>query len=318
MGTDRVSLIRAMVNSSGIGLEIGPSHSPLFPKRDGFNVETLDYADADTLRNLYAGQPVNVDAIEHVDHVSDGKPIHEVVGKSNYYDYIVSSHTIEHVPDFLGYFQSCESLLRPGGCAVLAIPDKRFVFDALRFPNTTGDVLEAWMRRDKRHSPARVFDFFSSYSTLGGLHTWDSNAHGDVKLHNDIAVGRHWFDIARQETTYVDIHAWALTPASFRLIIRDLNELGLLNLKIAELHENGTFEFHVRLTREADVEMRNRAELAKDIHREQLISSHQIVGTDVQAAVVPLPIPDVGRHSAGRSLRKRLINAFKSLPKTHH
>ena len=94
MVADRVNFFRAMVDRTGRGLEIGPSHSPLFPKREGFNIETLDYADATTLRARYAGHPVNLDAIEDVDHVSDGRSIVEVVGRRACYDYIVSSHAI--------------------------------------------------------------------------------------------------------------------------------------------------------------------------------------------------------------------------------
>lgn len=282
MGFDRVALIRNMVDGAGKGLEIGPSHNPLFPKKEGFDVETLDYTNADALRALYSGHPVNIDAIEHVDHVSDGRPIHEVVGKANCFDYVFSSHAIEHVTDFIGYFQSCEALIKPGGCAVLAIPDKRFVFDALRFPSTTGDVLEAWGRRDKRHSPGRVFDFFASYSTFENLHTWDINAEGTLELQNDLSTSLHWFDTARQGNSYIDVHAWTFSPASFRLIIRDLNDLGLLDLKIAKLVQNDTFEFYVCLTKEAAPNAHPRSDLALDVHREQLIGSRQITGINEQ------------------------------------
>jgi SAM-dependent methyltransferase len=271
-----------MVNHAGKGLEIGPSHNPLFPKREGFDVETLDYADADTLRTRYAGHPVNIDAIEHVDHVSNGRPIHEVVQRPFHFDYIVSSHAIEHVTDFVGYFESCEVLLKPGGCVVLAIPDKRFVFDALRFPSTTGDVMEAWGRKHRRHSPSRVFDFFSSYSTLGEVHTWDKTAHGASRLANDLNISRHWFDAACQDDQYIDVHAWTLTPASFKLIIRDLNEMGIIKLRISHLISDGTFEFYVCLMREAEDNNRPRSEMLLDVHREQLVSSLQILGSSGQ------------------------------------
>lgn len=282
MVADRIGLIRGMVDRTGKGLEVGPSHNPLFPKREGFDVETLDYADATTLRARYAGHPVDVGAIEEVDHISDGRSIAEVVGRAAHFDYIVSSHAIEHVTDFVGYFKSCEMMLKPGGCAVLAIPDKRFVFDALRFPSSTGDVLEAWNRGHNRHSPARVFDFFSNYSTLGDLHTWDRTSHGTTQLPHDLGISRQWFDAACNQDIYIDVHAWALTPASFRLIIRDLNEMGILSLRIDQLVNDGTFEFYVRLTSDAPKDPRQRSEMLLDIHREQLVSSLQILGSNGQ------------------------------------
>ena len=189
---------------------------------------------------------------------------------------------IEHVTDFIGYFESCESLLRQNGRAVLAIPDKRFIFDTLRFPTSTGDVLEAWGHRHNRHSPARVFDFFSSFSTLGDLHTWDKAAFGASRLGNDLGTSRAWFDAACRNDDYIDVHAWTLTPASFRLIIRDLNEMEIIGLRIAELVSDGTFEFYVSLTKDADPDARSRTELLMDVHREQLVSSLQLLGSNGQ------------------------------------
>ncbi|WP_313442241.1 methyltransferase domain-containing protein [Novosphingobium sp.] len=271
-----------MVNVAGKGLEIGPSHSPLFPKREGFDIETLDYADADALRAKYEGHPVNIDAIEEVDYVSDGKLIHDVVGKSECYDYVFSSHAIEHVTDFVSYFQSCETLLKPGGRVVLAIPDKRFIFDALRFPSSTGDVLEAWGKNHNRHSPSRVFDFFSLFSTLGDLSTWDKNSHGSATLRHDLNLSRDWFDRACHGIEYIDVHGWTFTPASFQLIIRDLNEMGILNLKIENLIQYGVLEFYVSLTREAPSNERPRRDMILDVHREQLVSSLQLLSSTGQ------------------------------------
>ena len=270
--------LRALVDSCGFGLEIGPSHAPVFPRAAGFNVETLDHADADELRRKYAAMGVDTSAIEEVTYVSDGRPIHEIVPRRGEYDFIFSSHVIEHVTDFVGYFETCEALLKPDGRAALAIPDKRYVFDALRFPSTTGDVLEAWKRRHKRHSIARVFDFHAYYSTLGGEPVWASFSTGDIALPNGVEYGRQMFDAAYSEDGYHDVHGWAFTPASFQLIIRDLNEMGLIGLKVEKLAQDGTSEFHVVMTRDAALDARPRSEMILDVHREQMESSAQLLG----------------------------------------
>lgn len=279
MVADRVALVRSMVKCDGIGLEVGPSHNPLFPKSQGFNVETLDYADADALRAKYANLAVNLDAIEPVDHVSDGRPMHDVVDKSEHFDYIFSSHAIEHVTDFVGYFKSCEAMLKNGGAVVLAIPDKRFIFDVLRFPSTTGEVLEAWGKEHERHSPARVFDFSASYATQNDLHTWDVRCNGEIRLQNNLASSKELFDKACKGEEYLDVHAWTLTPASFQLIMRDLQELGLIHLGIDRIVEDGTFEFYVRLTKEAKPCSESRCDLLRAVHREQLVSCFQILAS---------------------------------------
>lgn len=279
MGMDRFDVIRGLAAPSGKkGLEICPSHSPVFPRRQGFDVETLDYADADALRVHYSQSPVDLDAIENVDYVSDGTPIHEVVGKPGFYDYVYSGHAIVHVADIVGYFKSCEALLKPGGCAVLSIPDKRYVFNTLRFPSTTGEVLEAWKRGHRRHSPARVFDYHASYAKLDDQPIWTKFSRGDIALANGLMTAWRAFEVACKDDKYIDVGAWTFTPESFQLIIHDLNVLVPIDLKVEKILHEGTSEFHVRMTRNAVPDPRSRCEMIQDVHQEQLDSSLQILG----------------------------------------
>lgn len=240
--------LRAMVDVSGRGLEIGPSHAPVFPKREGFRVETVDYAPAAELRRKYSELGVEIEAIEEVDYISDGRPLHEVVPYEHTYDYIFSSHAIEHVTDFVAYIRSCERLLKPGGVIAFAVPDKRYTFDACQPLTTTGRVLEAFARGQSRHSPAAVFDFIANSIDLDGQGVWTKTSTGQIKFRHGPADGKPPFDQAVQpEGAYQDVHAWIFTPNSFRLIISDLRELGLIEVDEAYMAEMGALEFHVAL-----------------------------------------------------------------------
>lgn len=73
--TSREEKMFHSLNKKGLGLEIGPIHNPIAPKRAGFNVEILDHATADELREKYRGHPVNIDNIEEVDFVWRGEPL---------------------------------------------------------------------------------------------------------------------------------------------------------------------------------------------------------------------------------------------------
>ena len=92
-----------ILDKKGAGLEIGPSHNPIAPKAKGFNVHILDHASAAELRNKYQGHGVNLDNIEEVDFVWHGEPFPELIGKTGCYDWIIASHVIEHVPNFVSY-----------------------------------------------------------------------------------------------------------------------------------------------------------------------------------------------------------------------
>jgi hypothetical protein len=67
--TSREEKVFHLLDKTGLGLEIGPSHNPIAPKKKGFNVHILDHASAAELRNKYQGHEVNLDSIEEVDFV---------------------------------------------------------------------------------------------------------------------------------------------------------------------------------------------------------------------------------------------------------
>lgn len=81
--------VMAGLKRDGPGLEIGPSHNPIAPKREGYNVHILDHLDQKALREKYAdhGQyGVIVDNIEEVDFVWQGQPLSKLIGKTGCYD----------------------------------------------------------------------------------------------------------------------------------------------------------------------------------------------------------------------------------------
>jgi SAM-dependent methyltransferase len=147
-----------LLDKKGVGLEIGPSHNPIAPKAKGFNVHILDHASAAELRNKYQGHGVNLDNIEEVDFVWHGEPLQELIGKTGCYDWIIASHVIEHVPNFISYLQQCEALLKPAGILSLVIPDKRYCFDYFSSCSSTGNVLDAYAEKRVRPSHGQIFD----------------------------------------------------------------------------------------------------------------------------------------------------------------
>ncbi len=246
---DRASMVRSKFNATGFGLEIGPSHQPVFPKNEGFTVETLDHTTADELRRIYTELGVATDRIEEVDYVSDGRALHEVIDNPHRYDFIFSSHAIEHVTDFVGYLKSCEVLLKPGGMVALAIPDKRYTFDVLRQITSTGQVLEAHARAQTRHTPAAAFDFVADFAALGDRDIWGRADRGVLAGRNTIAQAKSLFDMAmRDDAPYYDVHGWVFTPSSFRLILHDLFEAGMTTLREVSITESPHMEFFVELS----------------------------------------------------------------------
>ncbi|MEB2845941.1 class I SAM-dependent methyltransferase [Endobacterium cereale] len=252
----RRAKILSLFQPTGLGLEVGPSYAPFLPKKDGFNVETVDYADAEKLRAKY---PEKASIIEDVDYVSDGRSLVDLIGQTQRYDFIYASHVIEHVTDFITFISDCENLLKPGGALVLVVPDKRFCFDAFRPVSTVGDILQSRLDRRERHPPGLVYDFIATYAQRNGSGIWSETNLEGVSLTNSPMSAHETFLEMSKSTQYVDVHAWRFTPASFRYAVKTLRALGCFRSGIAAIEENPNgspykFEFYIKLTKTAPLD----------------------------------------------------------------
>ncbi len=251
-GMSREDKALCALDRKGFGLEIGPSHNPIAPKKLGFNVHILDHATAADLRSKYRGHEVNLDNIEEVDFVWTGQPLSELIGQTGCYDWIIASHVIEHVPDLISFLQQCEALLRVDGVLSLVIPDKRYCFDHFSPPTSTGHLLDAWAEGRTRPSHGQVFDHFANASKRGGSIAWSPGGGGADALVHTLREARELWAHSRSATEYVDVHCWRFTPASFRLVLSDLQALSLTGLGVKAEFDTTGCEFHVSLARGCD------------------------------------------------------------------
>ncbi len=249
----RTDLLRSLIDTTGLGLEIGPSYNPLVPKAAGFRVEVADYLDAAGLRAKYLGNAsVDPAVIEDVDHVLGGSAsLAEQIGKPGHYDYIVASHVIEHVPDLLGFLQSCQALLRPDGVLLLAVPDKRHCFDVLQPLTSTGGVLQAHLERHTRPSPGAVFDDRAYNAVRDGAIGWGPGDAGTLQFFATLQTAQNALAASLDPAVYLDVHIWRFVPSSFRLIVRDLAEIGEIGLQERSFHDSVGNEFYLTMSRTA-------------------------------------------------------------------
>jgi SAM-dependent methyltransferase len=219
----------------------------LLPKSQGHRVETVDYADADHLREKYRAIGIDGARIEDVDYVTGGRSILEAIGAPGRYDYIVASHVVEHVPDLVGFLNDCEQLLKPDGRLALAVPDKRRCFDLFQSVSTTGHALAA--RGRSRADAATAFDFVANFARRGGRDSWIRRPWAEPEFVNGLARARQLYDDLQDSAGYIDIHVWRFVPSSFRLIVSDLHALGEISLRERSFATSGA-EFFVTLSRD--------------------------------------------------------------------
>lgn len=233
------------------GLEFGPSFNPIAPKKQGYQVEIVDVFSREDLIEHYKGHNVNLDAIEEVDYVGVGN-YYDLIQKEAYYDYIIASHMIEHTTNMLKFLQDCSRMLKAGGCLNLAIPDKRYEFDLFRNVTDLSRVLDDYYNDAMTHSPGLVAEYLNNVVKRNGKISWVKNflpwdrLRGVSFCHGKSAIDKK-MEAVLNEGWHEDIHHYVFTPASFKLLIYDLRNMGLLDMEIIRMRGTKGNEFIVTL-----------------------------------------------------------------------
>lgn len=234
-------------------IEIGPLHNPIAPKREGWNVRTVDHLSREELINKYGADPnVELSKVEDVDYVVKDIPLSESIPSKDLgkFEACISSHNIEHIPDFIGFFKEMSKILSKDGFISMAVPDKRFCFDFFRPHTTTGEIIEAHINKKKVHSFSNIWDQHFNTSTHENQHAWGLGVFGQLRLSfqgNMKEATNALYAVTEQG--YFDCHAWQFTPASFSLIILELQAAGFIDFGVMALAQPEGCEFCVRLGR---------------------------------------------------------------------
>ncbi len=293
---DRRQWLTDLITPEQRGIEIGPYFNPLVPKKKGFNSIIIDIADQAQLRAWAARDPLipksSIDLIEEVDLLGTSTEIAELVATKyslGSFDYIISSHNLEHMPDPIRFLQSCQKVLRPTGVIALAIPDRRACFDYFRPRSTLADWLEAYFAKRQRPSASQVFSqhalrsyYLEDGKQLGGFTLSDDPS--QIYPHDSLAAAFQSYAAfeASPNEVYQDVHCWAFTPSSLELILRELNQLGLIQLEIQQVTATYNCEFFIRLSNtksktplSAKAFHEQRCELLHRIHDEEAVSTRR-------------------------------------------
>jgi SAM-dependent methyltransferase len=209
----------------GQGIEFGALHSAL-NVQDGVTVQYADFEPAETLQALFP----DVENIKRPDIVSDLESMKGIETASQ--DFVIANHVLEHVEDPLRALRSVARVLRPGGIAYLALPDKRFTFDSKRAITPLDHLI-----RDHDEGPDN--------SLLGHFREWVAcvdDLHGDagaakVAAMTDIRANIHFhvWDypammeffayVAKQPSVGLEVESSRLNGIEVIWILRRRNEL---------------------------------------------------------------------------------------------
>lgn len=264
---DRRDTIIRHIGLAGKGLEIGPSFNPVFPKSQGYNVKSLDHLSREGLLAKYRGimDDSILEKIEEVDFVWSGQPYNELV-RGERFDWILAAHLIEHVPDVVAFLNDCASILDERGVLALLVPDRRYSFDYFRPFSSLGAIIDAHIGRKKKPSVGDLIDCryltAARYTNETALQRIFSPPELQKKVDADVY---HSYENA---SDYLDSHVWVFTPHSLRLVIEDLFQLGIIQLRELAFSPTRGGVFQIYLSRHGSGPGLPRTEMARKIVQE--------------------------------------------------
>ena len=255
---ERDAFIRNGITHEQRGIEIAPWFRPLAPKREGYNCLTIDVFSKDDLLER-AKNDVNIPKeshalLEEVDFVGNATEIADLVPENIHgsFDYIISSHNFEHLPNPIKFLQGCEKVLKSDGKLIMAVPDQRACFDYFRPHTTIAAWIEAYLEDRKKPTKRNIFE---GQSSVAIYKSEKEQMHAFALTHDPKnifctssikVVFNRWLE-SNGNDSYTDVHCTVMTPSSFELLIFESNILGLSNLSIAEISPTQGCEFRVVL-----------------------------------------------------------------------
>src|SRR5580698_3914698 len=140
----------------GLGLEIGALHEPAQVPPGA----AMKYFDAITEGQAAVLFPeIDASLFVHVDFVGDLDRDGLAQFPEGGFDFVIINHVLEHVANPIRTIEEVFRIVRPGGLAVIGIPDKRYTFDKGR-ANTTPEHLWAdYEGKVDRNSDEHYLDF---------------------------------------------------------------------------------------------------------------------------------------------------------------
>jgi predicted SAM-dependent methyltransferase len=300
--------ILARINKNGHGIEIGPSHAPIAPKREGYHVDIIDHLGRDDLLVKYKDHNVNLDNIEEVDYVWRGQTYSELTGKPKHYDWIIASHVIEHTPDLIGFLINCDAVLRDDGVLSLVIPDKRYCFDHFRPITGLSSVIDKHYSANKIHSAGAIAEYFLNVVSKDGAIGWQAHSEGTYNLVHTRDEARINMQAVIEHNAYIDVHAWCFVPHSFRLLVNDLYDLGLIAFKEVSFQPTQDYEFYITLSRQGAGIDKTRLEMLScietELKDENIELQHQLQHQHHQ--ILATTYAELKRPSIARRIVRRL------------
>jgi SAM-dependent methyltransferase len=235
-GRDRAALQLSFGHHlSGEGVELGPGHSPFPLPFPGVTARYVDRWEPESNRALFpelgGAEFPKPDIVANLDTERLS-----ALGSASQ-DFVIASHVLEHMANPLAQIEEIWRVLRPGGVALVLLPDRRRTFDRGRAPTPLEHLIAEYESGVDVVDDAHLEDF------LRGVGEWDDTLPDDERAasfasHRDRSIHVHcwnedeFVDVLVYSITGVDLR-WELVDAAFVDDVDDSIEFGYVLQKPA-------------------------------------------------------------------------------------
>jgi SAM-dependent methyltransferase len=198
---------------TGSGIELGPGHTPFPLPFGGASTRYVDRWQPEDNRSLFPELGEATAGFIKPDVVAnlDTDRLSAFADESE--DYVIASHILEHLADPLGQLADIHRVLRPGGVALILLPDRRQTFDRDRAATPLEHLVDDHRRGVTVVGDDHIEDFLSMTGTGDGggggeaernrvfelhrrrsihVHTWSQDEFPPVLEHTILEMGMRW------------------------------------------------------------------------------------------------------------------------------
>lgn len=227
------------VSPSKLGLEISPNWAPLVLRNEAHVV----YCDRLTTEQLVEREKGNSSRIhygaevEDMDFIwKDGTKLASYFSPHEKFDFIVSSHVLEHVPNFIGFIDQQRAILKDDGYIGFVLPDVRRSGEYFRPLTTPAQLIDALIIDRTMPSPGMVYEATYHIFDWPGEQNFRAKSINETKRGYTDKQAVEFARISAQE--YIDVHCWAFTYATFRDVLAEVSSVGLFDYDVAFLGQH--------------------------------------------------------------------------------
>jgi SAM-dependent methyltransferase len=219
--TTREGFLALLPGAEKKGLEVGPFFNPALPT-DSPNVFFADVLSTEELVARGVSIGADISRIPTISYLyKDGRL---QTGGQHKFDYVFSSHCLEHQPDLIAHIKDVFANLANGGHYFFIVPDHRMCFDRYMNPSSLAEILAAHLER--RTKPSLKSTLEHRMFTIDYSDPFFPDPYVQLVGHARNALEAAVIEY--QSNDYVDVHCWYFTPKHLKNLFANLPRLGVL------------------------------------------------------------------------------------------